>query len=115
MAMKQNGKVKPPELGARITASGYMVRYRPEIPDVDGHVSPICWKRRGQGIVGAYVGIRSLSIGWLFPFIDPEIGRCHKCRKVGSITVYAIAVNHRTARYVLPRDVLVGPAGSVLR
>ncbi len=100
-------KASRPELGARIKASGYMVRYRPEIPDVDTRITPICWKRRRESISGIFFGVRRLSIGWLFPEFNPEDGCFSKCRKVGSIQVYAIAVNRRAVRYVLPRDVEV--------
>jgi hypothetical protein len=109
-------KAKPalPQLGARVTASGYMVRYstmkawRARNPDEsDSPASGFkTWRRAGKPFAGIYVGFRVLTIKhwWMTCDDGEEEWGSHRT----PITFYLIAYSTRAKlRYVLPQDVEV--------
>ena len=112
--MKQSGKIKPPDLGARIEASGYMVRYstmrawREANPDTADEDAPSrgfkTWKRKRELVTGVFVGVRRMTIKrWWFTF-DGEMD-FHS--ELTPIVLWLVAYSARAnPRYVLPRDVL---------
>ncbi len=98
-----SGKPRP-KLGAAVKASGYMVRY--ESKGFNPDAGAIGWKRKLDPVEGVFFGVRRLQIGWWWTEFCGE-GEQHLFKWAGYFTVYAIAINTRAVRYVLPRDVEV--------
>ncbi len=100
-------KPVPPPLGTRITASGRMVRYRTPCCEDGIYEQQGCrgWRRKAEAVVGVYVGMRRLGISWWSPSMAEEDREYSTVKAVGGFRVYAVAINHQTIRYILPRDV----------